>query len=49
MVVWDYWNLEKKKKLLLCEGGVTSVFMVHYPIVPPFFWPALLNGIAQML
>jgi hypothetical protein len=38
------------KKLLDCEGGVTrSVFMVQCPIVFPFFWPAVLNGFAQML
>jgi hypothetical protein len=44
------WNLVFHQKLLHCEGGVTrSIFMVQYPIVSPFFWPALLNGIAQML
>jgi len=38
------------QKLLHCEGGVTrSICMVQYLIVSPFFWPALLNGIAQML
>jgi hypothetical protein len=50
MVDWGCWNLVLHQKLLHCERGVTrSVFMVQYPIVSPFFWPAVLNGIAQML
>jgi hypothetical protein len=50
MVVWGCWNFVLHQKLLHCEGGVTrSIFMVQSAIVSPFFWPAVLNGIAQML
>jgi hypothetical protein len=50
MVVWGCWNLVLHQKLLHCEGGMTRrVVVVQYLIVSPFFWPVVLNGIAQML
>jgi hypothetical protein len=44
----DGWDLVLHQKLLHCELHVTGhIVMVQEPVVCPFFYPFLTNGIPQ--